>query len=709
MPGISAIPPSLLEASSSALHNASPVASSAMARLGDRLLELQVASGDPLDVRQFSVRERLSSLFQIDLVAVSHNPSLDLDEVAGHPASFRLRAREHERSWSGLCNHIEQIRVEPSGLSTYQLSIVPTAWLLTQRKNYRMCQQITEPDIVLQVLEAWEIEPEVRLDAGAYKKRKYRVQYAESDFAFISRMLEDAGIAYCFEPDGETTRLVLSDAPHATPPRAPALTFLDDTTTAPKTTFDFVTNVRLGQRVRPGKYTMRDHDYRRPPSFPLLSTASGGRGVEEKLERFQYTPGAFLFGTDQGERTPVADDKGIARTDMKEAASLAQRRLDAKRGSARVCTFETNAHDLHPGVVITVSGHPHAALSDGKALLVVESSLSGTERGEWSHRCEARGTDVPFRPALTTPRPTVKGVESATVVGPKGEEIHTDEFGRVRVHFHWDRESTMDENSSCWLHVSQPWGGAGYGGVNLPRIGQEVLVDFFGGDPDRPVIVGRMFTNLQKVPYKLPANKTQSGWRSSSTGGGGGYNEILFEDASGKELVNIQAQKDMTKLVKNDESSTVGRDRVRIVKRNEDVTVGKSRALRVVENESLTTGLKLSITAGVNRTSTVGFVDATTVGEKFTVTVSPPAEAPEDSENSGASATSVTMTDKKIVLTTGAGASITLEGDTITIEAAKVEVSATDQALIYGRNLVGVQGTEGDVVIQGGPMVHINP
>jgi type VI secretion system secreted protein VgrG len=315
-----------------------------------------------------------------------------------------------------------------------------------------------------------------------------------------------------------------------------------------------------------------------------MASAKGGQGIEEKLERYQYTPGAFLFGTDQGESTPVADDKGKTRTDEKEAALLAQKRLDAKRGSAKVCTFETNAYDLGPGSVLGIEGHPNEALSAGKSLLVVEASLSGTSHGEWSHHCEARGTEIPFRPELSTARPKVNGVESATVVGRAGEEIHTDEFGRVRVHFHWDRESTMDDGSSCWIPVSQSWGGSGFGGMNLPRVGQEVLVDFLGGDPDRPVIVGRVYTNLQKVPYKLPQNKTQSGWRSSSTGGGGGYNELMFEDAQGKEHLNIQAQKDLTKLVKHNERVTIGNNRQKTVKKNETQRIGEDQKLIVGGN-----------------------------------------------------------------------------------------------------------------------------
>jgi type VI secretion system secreted protein VgrG len=213
-------------------------------------------------------------------------------------------------------------------------------------------------------------------------------------------------------------------------------------------------------------------------------------------------------------------------------------------------------------------------------------------------------------------------------VGKAGEEIHTDEFGRVRVQFHWDRRGTMDERSSCWIHVSQPWGGAGYGGVNLPRVGQEVIVDFLGGDPDRPIVVGRVYTNLQKVPYKLPDNKTQSGWKSNSSPTTGGYNEIMFEDSAGKELVRIQAEKDLQRLVKHDETDTVGHDRTRVVVHDESLTVGNNRSRQVGLNEDIAIGVNQSEVIGLNRAlmvgansvEGVGLVKAVTVGEEYTLT-----------------------------------------------------------------------------------------
>jgi type VI secretion system secreted protein VgrG len=659
-----------------------------------------VASGDAIDPRQFSVHERMSSLFVVSLVVVCENPDVDFDAVVGHPARFSVQTGPYDRTWTGLCNRFQQLAVEERGVSTYQLDIVPTLWLATQRRNHRMFQQQSELDIVLALLGEWGVEPDKKLTA-TYKKRKYRVQYGESDFAFMSRMLEDAGISFYFQQQGDETKLVLSDAPQANDLRTPAISFRDSPSTADR---EHVTRVRTGQQIRPGRYTLQDHDYRRPADYKLVASAdTGAGGVEQQLERYHYTPGAFLFGADKGEDTPHADDRGKTRTDEAEAKILAQKRLDAKRGDARVCSFETNVLDLGPGVVMSMLDHPRAELGDGKRLLVVESTMNGAP-GRVSHTCEVRSAALAYRPELATPKPKVSGVESATVVGPSGEEIHTDEFGRVRVQFHWDREGAMDEKSSCWIHTSQPWGGAGYGGTNLPRVGQEVLVDFLGGDPDRPIITGRVYTNLQKTPYKLPDNKTQSGWKSNSTGGTGGYNEIMFEDSGGQELVRMQAEKDHHVLVKNDEQHTVGRDRSRVVKRNEDVTIGKNRTKHVAQNEQHVIGLNHSVSVGVNRATQVGSIDSTIVGDTHVIQIAPPGE---DGPQSGV--TSVTYSDGLIVLTTGVGATITMQGDTITMEATTIMLHASailgaisDAVAVVGGTASLTCGSQGNTAVWGG-------
>ncbi|WP_245677854.1 type VI secretion system Vgr family protein [Chondromyces crocatus] len=551
--------------------------------------ELRVDSGDILDVREFQVQERFSSLFEVQLRVVSPNPDIDFDAVLGKPALFRIQRNRLvgtlERLWRGICCRIQQVGVEDEGLSTYELTIVPTLWFLTQRRNHRIFQQLSDLEIVLKLLAEWDITPVMSVDQGAYKKRKYRVQYGESDYSFVCRLLEDAGISFYFDQVDDETKLVLNDAPQDNPPRG-SLPFIE----RPMVDKDeeFATEVRVQQRTRPGKYTIFDHDYRRPASFKLQGTHSAGDAIEQRMERFHYVPGMSLFRSDGREPTPSADDKGSARHDEGEAARIARHRLEAKRASAKSVVMRVHALDVRTGTVLSVSDHPHRELE--KPLLVVEATYEGTYDGAWKHRIEARSAALPYRPPLATEKPKADGCESATVVGPAGEEIHVDEFGRVRVQFHWDREGGMNQDSSCWIHVSQPWGGAGFGGMNLPRIGQEVIVDFLNADPDRPVIVGRVYTNLQKVPYALPANKTQSGLRSNSSPSNGGYSELMFEDSAGKELVRFQAQKDFSGLVKNDFALNIGHDRQHHVNNDDRESVTRDQYIQVGEDRLVSVG-----------------------------------------------------------------------------------------------------------------------
>ena len=581
--------------------------------------EVHVASGDWLDVRHFEATDKMSSLFEVRVVAVSENHDLDFEAIIGRAMSFAVHGGQ-SRSWSGVCSHLQQIGVDEGSsnghsreLATYELVLVPTLWLLTQRRNHRMFQRKSEIDIVQQLLSEWQIEPTLRL-SGTYKKRKYRVQYGESDFAFLSRLLEDAGVSFYFDGSADSA-LVLDDGPQGNPRRAP-IAFREKPTDAD---LEHVTQVKVARNLRPGKYTVRDHDYRRPASYNLGATASAS-GVEEQLERFHYVPGAFLFESDKGEATPHADDKGKYRADESEGEGLAKRRLDAQRATTRQVSFKSNTVDPAPGHVLTFLDHPKSELGAQKPLLVLASTLSGELPGKWSHALEAVSGDSPYRPELKTPKPRAQGVESATVVGPAGEEIHVDEFGRVRVQFHWDREGQMNDDSSCWIHVNQPWGGAGFGGTNLPRIGQEVIVDFLGGDPDRPVITGRVYTNLTKTPYALPANKTQSGWKSNTSPSNGGYNEMMFEDAQGKELLRMQAERDLNKLVKRDEQVNIGQDRTSSIGNNEDRTIGNDSMKQVMNNARELVGMNRSRGVGNDETVDIGRNQKTTVGEKIEIT-----------------------------------------------------------------------------------------
>lgn len=475
---------------------------------------IAISSGDELDVRSFSVEQGMSQLFSVEVLAVSRNHDIDFDSVIGNDARFELDTGWSGQSFSGVCLEIEQVRVDSRGLATYRVVLAPRLWLLTQRRNYRIFQYASELEIVQRLLGEWGVEFESRAQAAQHKGRKYRVQYDETDYAFACRMLEDAGLSFHFEASENGTKVVLDDEPQSRELARPSLRYHDRPSV---TDGAFVTQVEIRSRLRPGKMTIGDLDFRRSSTQQPRLSATGGLPQEASLEQFDYEPGAFLYQTDAAGKSPTADDRGVARTDEAAGARKTENRLHAHRQSARVVELESNVLDLAPGVLFSVLDHPHSALDPSKGMLVTRATLVGEHDGDWRVRVEAVSAAVPYRPALVTPKPKVRGLESATVVGPPGEEIYTDEFARVRVHFHWDRESQRDESSSCWVPTNQPWAGDGFGAVNVPRIGQEVLIEFLGADPDRPVIVGRVFTETNPVPAKLPKYKHVSGIMSEAT------------------------------------------------------------------------------------------------------------------------------------------------------------------------------------------------
>ncbi|MBK6513864.1 MAG: type VI secretion system tip protein VgrG [Polyangiaceae bacterium] len=525
---------------------------------------LRLETGDPLDVRGFTLEDGLSTLFSIDIVARSSDPSLDYDGAAGTSATFTIQPENGGavRSYTGVISEVHQLKTEETGLTTYQLTLVPKLWLATRRTNCRVFQQVTDLDIVKEVLKDWDIEPVVEV-TRPLKTRKYRVQYQESDHAFISRMLEAIGVTYFHrQVDGES-KLVLSDAPESAEARLSPLTHVNDVDTMGT----YARGFRASRTVGHGRVTLSDHDHRLPNQPLLANAAAAGNAVEAKLEQFLYVPGQFRYGGSGHAETPSADDRGRTRTDPQEAKVVADNIAAAHRARAHRFSFETNAVDVAAGSVVSIAQHPRA--EQHPRLLVTRVSTHGTLDGGIESSVSAVPASQPYRPEPVTPRPSINGIEMATVVGPAGEVIHTDEFGRVRVQFHWDRYGKMDQTSSCWVHVNQPWAGDGFGAVNLPRIGQEVIMSFLAGNPDEPVCMGRVYTNLLRPPFALPANKTQNGFRSNSVPATGGYNEIMFEDKAGKELVNLQAEKDMKTLVKHNDDKTVGNNRSAKVKGND--------------------------------------------------------------------------------------------------------------------------------------------
>ncbi len=545
-------------------------------------LQLSFQSGETsLDVRNFEVEERVSGLFTATVWARSPRADIDLESIVGKSASFLIASDLRHvsldtRHWRGICNSIELVQAETLGsrsVSTYLLRIVPSVWLLTQQTGYRIFQHLTIVDIVDEMLNKWHIRAVWNVQREQYKKLEYKVQYGETDFAFVCRLLEEAGICFTFPDDGgDGSSITFWDKIQENAPRAAVVPYVDNPNQAAQK--EFVTKVRLTHEVRPGAFTIADFDRRRP-SFALAGAAPKAASQEANYEQYDYSPGAALMDEGQPANTPAADDKGVARHDPSFLQARATRQLEALRVDQRFIQYDSNVLDLSPGVVFRIGEHPHQEVS--KPLLVTALRVTGSPEGEWTVAGEAVQSQLQYRPKAVTPKPVVRGVQSATVVGASGEEIHTDEFGRVRIQFPWWREGHHDDNSSCWVRVSQGWAGTGFGLINLPRVGQEVLVSFLAGDPDQPIVTGRVFNAAQPVPYPLPKHKTRSTWQSRSSLGGEGFNEVMFEDLKKKELVYVQAEKNLRKLVKNDETVTVWHDYERLVKNNEFETVVQHR------------------------------------------------------------------------------------------------------------------------------------
>jgi type VI secretion system secreted protein VgrG len=608
-----------------------------------------------LSVRTFQVEERMSTPFRIVLTAMTPNESLELGRLVGHRATFSLVAGQ-TRVWDCVCTEMEFLRTSETaeGLATYGLVLRPRLWELSQRKNSRLFQHTSIPSIVTTILEEWGVAHEWQLAPDAYPDLELRTQFEESDLTFVSRLLEEAGISYWFRSDGQ---VVLGDAPHVNEERAAApIAFVDDSSLARASRAEFVTAVHLHEESRPGRVTVRDYDFSRARTA-LFARFESDRSEELAHEQYTFSPAAALSeGSAAGSlvATPVADDLGVARFREERLAARAKLEIEALHAERKVVRFETSAADLAPGAVFRIANHPRPDLTPAMSLLALVATLVGevAKPDEWRFSGVAAPTDRPYRPRKGTAKPRVFGILNAVVVGatpnPTGSvklpgstgqlsntplstgdtaasftdnDIYVDEHGRVRVQFPWDRENDFGATSSIWMRVSQGWAGAGYGLFTIPRVGHEVLVAFINGDPDCPVVVGRVHDSSQPTPFSLPENKTVSTWKTASSPGGGGFNELRFDDAAGREHVYVQAQKDMDVLVKNDAKAAIGGDASRFVQNDDGVAVGHDRTKFVNMNELEATGLNKVGFVGLNQSRSIGAEDSTFVGSRWSVTV----------------------------------------------------------------------------------------
>lgn len=525
--------------------------------LGSPLLFRFEVAGCPekLLVVRFSGHEAISSQYEFQLEVACEDPALDFASVIGKPAVLTLASELLPRFIHGIVSRFEQVNNLPR-YAVYQVTVVPQVWRLKHRHDNRIFQAMTTQDIVKKVLETAGIASDRFRFAlsGTYEPRDYCVQYRESDWAFITRLLEEDGVFYFFEHSVDKHVLVMGDSPaacKAIPASLKGEIVPFRRATGAVITEDSVQRFRFAEEIQPGQVTLRDFNFKKP-TLPM-----DGKFKAEKdpdLEVYDY-PGEYQ----------IPGRGSAAKSD-----TLAQIRLEEWQTVRTAGYGESDCERFTPGFMFTLMEHTRDDFN-ARYLLTsvghqgyqpqVMDEESGSGEFSYSNHFSCIAAEIPYRPVRLTPKPVVRGVQTAIVVGPAGEEIYTDEFGRVKVQFHWDREGKKDEKSSCWIRVSQLWAGEAWGGMYIPRIGQEVIVDFIEGDPDRPIITGRVYNGDNPVPYKLPDQKTKSTIKSNSSKGKVGYNELRFEDRKGSEQIFMHAERNHDVHVKNDSFENILHDR----------------------------------------------------------------------------------------------------------------------------------------------------
>jgi len=509
------------------------------------LMKLHTALGDALLFKRLQAREALGELFEFEVEALSSNPSLAPVDLLGQPASVTLqRADGEDRCFQGLVAEMGLLGEAGQDRFSYRLVLRPALWLLTRRADTRIFQALSVPDILKQVLEPFAVDVDLQL-TGRYAPVDYCVQYRETDFAFISRLMEKEGIYYFFRHEAQRHTLVVVDAPGAHVPCEGGHRFVYRETADDATDLEPITHWRVSQRVQPQRVALTDYDFTKP-DVSLQAEAHAGSSAPQPaglppLEIYDYP-------CDYGSKAEGEHHAGVR-----------QQAFDA-----RVLQVEGEGlmRTLAVGGRFELAEHPQAAQNGSWLVTATEMELTGTGHRSgalqpgWRCRFRAIGGQDVYRSPARTPQPRVHGPQTAVVVGPAGEEIFTDAHGRVKLHFHWDRLGRRDENSSCWVRVSQPWAGQGWGSVSIPRIGQEVIVDFMEGNPDRPIVTGRVYNAAMPPPYGLPAAAATSGIKSKSHKGAG-YNEMSMDDTAGKEKITVHAQYDMATTVEHDDTQTV--------------------------------------------------------------------------------------------------------------------------------------------------------
>ena len=522
--------------------------------------------------------EELGRPFEFELALISEDPALPLDALLGKPMGLSLGLYDgSQRYFHGIVARCSQ--TAGSGqFAGYSVTLRPWLWLMSRTSDCRIFQNKTVPDIIKQVFRDLGFSDFEDALSRVYREWDYCVQYRETSFDFVSRLMEQEGIYFWFRHEQGRHVLVLSDAygAHLMVPGYASVPYYPPTEEQRER--DHFFDWHLAREVQPGSLTLNDYDFQRPGARLEVRSAIPRSHSAADYPLYDYP----------GEYVQTAEGEHYART-----------RIEAIQTQFERVHLRGKARGLGAGHLFKLTNYPredqnreYLAIS-ASYQIAQESGESGYGGGQqYQSSLVCIEASQPYRLLPVTVRPIVQGPQTALVVGPKGEEIWTDQYGRIKVHFYWDRHDQSNENSSCWIRVSQSWAGKNWGAVHLPRIGQEVIVSFLEGDPDRPIVTGRVYNAEQTVPYELPANATQSGIKSRSSKGGtpANFNEIRMEDKKGAEQLYIHAERNQDIVVEHDETHSVGHDRNKAIGNNETVRIGQDRLRGVKRNDSLVVG-----------------------------------------------------------------------------------------------------------------------
>ncbi|MBQ5965085.1 type VI secretion system tip protein TssI/VgrG [Massilia sp. ZL223] len=534
--------------------------------------EARVSSALPDDVLLFagmSGEEGLGRLSAFTVHLLSSDGAVRVADVLGKPMTVTLATDEEGglRYFNGIVTRFRSTGWQGE-FASYEATLHPWLWLLTRSADCRIFQDLAVPDIVKQVCQAYGGVVSLSASAlgGEYPPLAYCVQYRETDFDFVCRLLEGAGIYFYFTHEADKHTMVLADsyAAHLSIPGYGGLKF-GHAVRAGAWSEESVSSWTVGGEIASSKVVLNDFDFEKASnclSGGLLASANVAAGFEQApYEVFDY-PGNYS-----------AAGAGNA---------LARARIERLHGQCEQAVALTDARGLYPGGMFTLADHPRDDQNREYLVTSARYEVTGNDyasgAGGFAFRCRigAIGKEHPYRPPASVARPVVQGPQTAIVVGKAGEEIWTDQYGRIKVQFHWDRQGKGDENSSCWVRVAQGWAGKGWGAMALPRIGMEVIVSFLEGDPDRPLVTGCLYNSDAMPPYALPASQTRSTVKSRSSKGGDGFNELRFEDKKGGEEVFMHAERDFLRVVKHDDALEVGHDQSVAIDGKQEVKVGST-------------------------------------------------------------------------------------------------------------------------------------